>query len=446
MSTIAAISTPFGSGGIAVIRISGDEAFCITDRFFVCQKAKCLSALSANTAVYGKVKDKDGNTVDEVVVTIFKGPHSYTGEDTVEVSCHGGILIAKKVLRCAIEAGAEMAQRGEFSKRAFLNGKMDLSQTEGVIDLINAVSDKGATNAVFQMEGRLSKKINELRNTLLNLSAHIQALIDFPEEDLTDLSDDEVLERLEYVIKETNLLIKTADYGKILKNGLPVAVIGKPNVGKSSLLNALSGTEKAIVTDIAGTTRDIVEEYVNINGIAIKIMDTAGIRETNDKVEAIGVERSLKAAEDADLILAVFDGSTPLEDEDKKVLDFIKDKSHLVIVNKADKGKVVDLEGVEISAKEINGIEDLMFAMEKKIEESFVNSNTNVITNERHVECLIKCKTNLDNALNSLNMGMPQDIISVDLQLAIEAFGEIIGMTVSQEIVDRIFHNFCLGK
>lgn len=446
MSTIAAISTPVGSGGIAVIRISGEEAFCIADRFFVCQKAKCLSDIAPNSVVFGKITDRDNQKVDEVLVSVFKAPHSYTGEDTVEISCHGGVLIAKKILRLAIENGADMAQRGEFSKRAFLNGKMDLSQTEGVIDLINAVSDKGASNAVFQMEGRLSEKINDLRNRLLNLSAHIQALIDFPEEDLTDLTDDEVEAELENILKETNTLINTADYGRILKNGLPIAVIGKPNVGKSSLLNALAGIDKAIVTDIAGTTRDIVEEYINLDGLAVKIMDTAGIRETNDKVESIGVQKSLEAAEKADMILAVFDGATPLEEEDYKVLEFIKNKPHLIVINKSDMGKAVDLDGIQISAKENLGINELIECLVEKIQAEFVSNETNIITNERHIQCLIKCKENLENALNSIKSGMPQDVISVDIQLAIEGFGEIIGKTVSQEIVDRIFHNFCLGK
>lgn len=446
MSTIAAISTPFGSGGIAVIRISGDEAFCITDRFFTCQKAKCLSDLQPNTVVYGKVYDKNKNIVDEVLVSVFKGPHSYTGEDTVEISCHGGILVAKKVLRCALDSGASMAERGEFSKRAFMNGKMDLSRTEGVIDLINAVSDRGAQNAVFQMEGRLSKEISSLRNKLIDLSAHIQALIDFPEEDISDLSRDEEKKIVRDVLGRTNHLIETADYGKILKDGLPVAVIGRPNVGKSSLLNALSGTEKAIVCDIAGTTRDIVEEYINIDGLALKIMDTAGIRETDDKVESIGVERSLKAAEKSALILAVFDASSPLTDEDKAVMEYAKKKPSITVLNKSDLKRAVQLDGVSVSAKDSLGIEELMKEIKNKVDETYPADDENIITNERHIDCLLRCRESLENALKSLKSGMPEDMISIDIQMSIEAFGEIVGTTVSQEIVDKIFHNFCLGK
>ncbi len=446
MSTIAAISTPFGSGGIAVIRISGDEAFCITDRFFTCHKAKRLFELEANTAVFGKITDKDNNVVDQVVVTVFKGPNSYTGEDTVEISCHGGILITKKILKLALENGAVLAKRGEFSKRAFINGKIDLVQAEGIIDLINSDSDKGAETAVFQMEGRLSGKINRLRDSLLNLSVNLQAEIDFPDEGINELSNEEITEVLRKASKELKLLLDTADYGRIVKNGLPVAVIGKPNVGKSSLLNALSGQEKAIVTDIAGTTRDIVEEYVNIEGIAVKVMDTAGIRETQDKVELIGVERSIEAAENAALILAVFDGSSDMDDEDRKILEFVENRKHIKIINKSDLEQKCNLEGVTISARNYEGIENLMKEIAKAVNEGCETKGEEIITNERHIECLVNCKSYLDNAVKSMEDMMPVDLISIDVQMAVEALGEITGMTVSQEIVDNIFKNFCVGK
>ena len=445
MSTIAAISTPFGSGGIAVIRISGDEAFCVADRFFVCQKAKRLFEVDANTVHYGKVYDKNKKLIDNVLVTVFKGPHSYTGEDTVEISCHGGILIAKKVLKSAIDHGAVLAQRGEFTKRAFLNGKLDLSQAEGVIDLINSVSDRGAETAVFQLEGRLSNKINEMRNKLLNLAAHLQAYVDFPEEEIEELSTENVASLLDGITKDCEKLIKSADYGKILKDGVPVAVIGKPNVGKSSLLNCLSGEEKAIVTDIAGTTRDIVEEYINIDGFAVKLMDTAGIRQTDDIVESIGVKRSISAAEGSAFVLAVFDNSKPFDDEDKEILDFIKDKKSVIVLNKSDLGSVNDLEGVKMSAKKGDGFDELT----EKIKEMISNGESTdgeVITNERHYECLVKCKKHLEEALNASVSGIPLDMIGIDIELSIEALGEIVGLTVSEEIVDKIFHNFCLGK
>ena len=310
MNTITAISTPHGSGGIAVIRISGDEAFCIADKFFVLGNAKRLLNAEANTATYGKITDNDGNALDYGIATVFRAPHSYTGEDTVEISCHGGFFIAKQVLKRAIECGAELAQKGEFTKRAFLNGKLDLSQAESVIDLINSTSEKNAQNAVFQMEGRLSKDINSMREKLISLATHLQAMIDFPDEGIEELTDKEIAERLNEIIIKNKRLISTVDYGKIIKEGMPVAVIGKPNVGKSSLLNYLSGTQKAIVTDIAGTTRDIVEEYVSVNGITIKVMDTAGIRETDDVVEKIGVDRAKQYADSADLIIYVIDSST----------------------------------------------------------------------------------------------------------------------------------------
>ncbi len=446
MSTIAAISTPFGSGGIAVIRISGDEAFCITDRFFTCHKAKRLFDLEANTAVFGKIIDKDNNVVDQVVATVFKGPNSYTGEDTVEISCHGGILITKKVLKLALENGAELAGRGEFSKRAFINGKIDLVQAEGIIDLINSDSQKGMETAVFQMEGRLSSRINKLRDMLLNISVSLQAEIDFPDEGIAELSVSEIKEMLKDATRELKNLLDTADYGRIVKNGLPVAVIGKPNVGKSSLLNALSGQEKAIVTDIAGTTRDIVEEYVNIEGIAVKIMDTAGIRETEDKVELIGVERSIEAAKNAALVLAVFDGSRELDSQDKEILDFVENRKHIKIINKSDLEQKCGLSGLSISAKNYDGLEILMKEIAKEINNGTENINDDIITNERHIECLFGCKNYLENAVKSLDEMMPIDLISIDIQMAVEALGEITGMTVSQEIVDNIFKNFCVGK
>lgn len=446
MSTIAAISTPFGMGGIAVIRISGDEAFCITDRFFTCHKAKRLFELDANTAVFGKITDKNNNVVDHAVVTVFKGPNSFTGEDTVEISCHGGILITKKILKLAIENGAVLAGRGEFSKRAFINGKIDLVQAEGIIDLINSDSEKGAETAVFQLEGRLSEKINRLRDTLLNISVNLQAEIDFPDEGISELSVDEIRSMLKDASAQLKLLVDTADYGRIVKNGLPVAVIGKPNVGKSSLLNALSGQEKAIVTDIAGTTRDIVEEYVNIEGIAVKVMDTAGIRETEDKVELIGVERSIEAAKNAALILAVFDGSRVTDEEDEKILEFIKDRKHIKIINKCDLERKCTLEGIEISAKKYDGIEILMNEVANAVNEGAEGYSGEIITNERHIECLVNCRTYLENAVKSLDEMMPVDLISIDVQMAVEALGEITGMTVSQEIVDNIFKNFCVGK
>ncbi len=445
-TTIAAISTPFGRGGIAVIRISGSEAFCVADKFFVCQRAKRLFELDANTAVYGKVYDEKNNLIDNVVATVFKAPHSYTGEDTVEISCHGGVLIAKKVLKAAISSGAVLAERGEFSKRAFLNGKMDLTQAEGVIDLINSVSDGGAKAAVFQMEGLLSKNINALRDKLLKLVSHMEAAVDFPEEDIEELSEENITAVLKEALSETERLIKTADYGRILRDGMPVAVIGKPNVGKSSLLNILSGSEKAIVTDVAGTTRDIVEEYVNVAGVAIKVMDTAGIHETDDKVETIGVKKSIDAAEKAALVLAVLDNSKPLSDEDRQILEMVKDKNHIVVLNKTDLGSVCGASGVPICAKNGDGIDALLEEIGKKAELAAGGAGDEIITNERHFECLLRSRESIENALNAVYSGITSDMIAIDVQLAIEAFGEIVGQTVSEEIVDRIFHDFCLGK
>ncbi len=445
MRTIAAISTPQGSGGIAVIRISGDEAFCVTDRIFSFQGAKRLFEVSPNTVVFGRIIDENQKEIDQVLVSVFKAPHSFTGEDVVEISCHGGSLVAKQVLKTVLKAGASLAERGEFSKRAFLNGKMDLAQAEGIIDLISAKSERGADKAVFQMEGRLSKEILAVREDLLTLAAHLEAAADFPEEDIPELSYDVVCETLKNSHKTIKKLLNTADYGKILRDGLPVAVIGKPNVGKSSILNYLSGEDRAIVTDIAGTTRDVIEEFVELDGIPIKLMDTAGIHQTEDIVEKIGVERSKMAANDASLILAVFDMSNPIDEKDKEILELIKDRNSIILLNKSDLDRKNDLEGIEISAKNGTGMEELV---EKIVEYASKDTkeNENVITNERHIDCLLRCGESIERAINSAELNMPVDMLTIDITEAIGDLGEIIGQTVSQEIVDKVFHNFCLGK
>lgn len=445
MRTIAAISTPQGSGGIAVIRISGDEAFCVTDRIFSFQGAKRLFEVSPNTVVFGRIADENNKEIDQVLVSVFKAPHSFTGEDVVEISCHGGVLVAKQVLKTVLKAGAVLAERGEFSKRAFLNGKMDLAQAEGIIDLIGAVSEKGADKAVFQMEGRLSKEILSIRETLLSLAAHLEAAADFPEEDIPELSYDVVQNTLKTVLENLNKLLKTSDYGKVLREGLPVAVIGKPNVGKSSILNYLAGQERAIVTDIAGTTRDVIEEFIQLDGIPVKLMDTAGIHQTDDVVEKIGVERSKTAANDASLILAVFDVSNPIDDKDKEILELIKDRPHIIVLNKSDLEKNNDLVGTEISAKSGTGMEKLIEQIVEFASKD-TNENENVITNERHINCLIRCKESIERAVLSAEQNMPTDMLAIDITEAIGDLGEITGQTVSQEIVDKVFHNFCLGK
>ncbi|MBQ2967522.1 MAG: tRNA uridine-5-carboxymethylaminomethyl(34) synthesis GTPase MnmE [Clostridia bacterium] len=445
MRTIAAISTPSGTGGIAVIRISGDEAFCVTDKVFKGQGTKRLFEVPANTVVFGRIVDSEGKEIDQVLASVFRAPHSFTGEDVVEISCHGGILNTKQILKTVLEAGAVLADKGEFSKRAFLNGKIDLAQAEGIIDLINAVSEKGADKAVFQMEGRLSKEIGDLREVLLNLAAHLEAAADFPEEDIDELAPEAVLSTLKESLARMDKMLKTASYGKVLREGLPVAVIGKPNVGKSSILNYLAGEDRAIVTDIAGTTRDVIEEFVNLDGVPIKLMDTAGIHETDDVVEKIGVEKSKNAADQATFLLAVFDGSKPLDEKDEEILNLVKDRPHAIILNKCDLGKAVSLSGIEVSAKQGDGMDELVKAL-VQFASGDVSERDTVITNERHYECLLHCKEAVQRAVDSAELGMPTDMLTVDIQTAIENLGEITGQTVSQEIVDRVFHNFCLGK
>ena len=445
MRTIAAISTPPGSGGIAVIRISGDEAFCVTDKVFKSQGAKRLFEVPANTVVFGRICDLNGKEIDQVLASVFRAPRSFTGEDVVEISCHGGILNTKNILKAVLEAGATLADKGEFSKRAFLNGKIDLAQAEGIIDLINAVSEKGADTAVFQMEGRLSKEIGDLREVLLNLAAHLEAAADFPEEDIAELEPEVMLSVLKESAARMEKMLKTASYGKVLREGLPVAVIGKPNVGKSSILNYLTGEDRAIVTDIAGTTRDVIEEFVHLGGVPVKLMDTAGIHETDDVVEKIGVQKSLNAADKATFVLAVFDGSKPLDEKDEEVLKLVENRPHAIVLNKCDLGKVIELDGMEVSAKNGEGMDALVDTL-VQFASADANESETVITNERHYECLLNCKQAVDRAIESAEFGMPVDMLTVDIQTAIENLGEITGQTVSQEIVDRVFHNFCLGK
>ncbi len=445
MHTIAAISTPPGCGGIAVIRISGDEAFCVADKVFLGQGAKRLFEVPGNTIVFGRIVDENKNEIDQVLASVFRAPHSFTGENVVEISCHGGILIAKQVLKTILHAGASLAEKGEFSKRAFLNGKMDLAQAEGIIDLISAVSEKGANTAVFQMEGRLSKEILNLREMLLGMEAHLEAAADFPEEDIEELQDVQVQSTLKEALNHVNRMLRTANYGKVLREGMPIAVIGKPNVGKSSILNYLAGQERAIVTDVAGTTRDVIEELINLDGVPIRLMDTAGIHQTEDTVEKIGVERSRAAAEKAALILAVFDASAVPDDKDREIMDIIAQKPHIVVLNKCDLNQKTNIEGLKVSAKDGTGMETLMEQICAFAQQDVSDADT-IITNERHYACLLHCKTSLEQALQSAESGMPQDMLSIDIQQAIEDLGEITGQTVSQEIVDRIFHNFCLGK
>ncbi len=452
--TIAAISTPIGTGGIAVIRISGADAISIADKVF-CGKDK-LSDSPSHTVHYGFIKDGNGNTVDEVLAAVMRAPKTFTREDIVEISTHGGITASQGVLDAVIHAGAYIAEPGEFTKRAFLNGRIDLSQAEAVIDIINSKSALAKTNALNQLEGNLSAEIKKIRGALVHLASQMQVIIDYPDEDLEDVTTEDIRRICAENLALTQKLLKTADSGRIMREGIRVSISGKPNVGKSSVLNMLSHSERAIVTDIAGTTRDVIEEYVNLDGIPLILSDTAGIHDTDDTVEKIGVERSLKSIDEADLVLAVIDGSRETDSYDKAVLESTKGKKRIILVNKSDIAKA-DIEYIkslsdgseviEISALTGDGADRLSEVIKKIYNLGEIGvSNGTVITNMRHKKALDATEAALSRAVSALDSGMPPDIAAIDINAAIESLGEITGETVSDLIVDSIFHNFCVGK
>lgn len=449
--TIAAISTPQGTGGIAVIRISGMEATYIADKVF---SGKKLSEVPTHTVHYGFIKNKKGEIIDEVLATVMLAPKTFTCENTVEISCHGGYASTKAVLETVIEAGAYMAEPGEFTKRAFMNGRIDLSQAEAIIDVINAKNDMSRRNAVSQLGGSLSKEIKNVRDRLVHLQAEMQVIIDYPDEDLEDVTAQDIAEECISCGREVKHLLDTSDSGRMICDGIRAAIVGKPNVGKSSILNSLARDERAIVTDIAGTTRDVIEENVNINGVPLILSDTAGIRDTDDMVEKIGVEKSKQYIDSADIVLVVLDASNTFADGDKEVLEATKDKKKIIIFNKTDiaadelmyspsENEAV----VSVSAKTGKGMADLASAIEKLCKLNEINSqNGAVITNMRHKSALINAYEALVRASNAIFAGMPTDIASIDIMGAISALGEITGETVSESVVNDIFHNFCVGK
>ena len=452
--TIAAISTPVGVGGIAVIRLSGSLAVDIADRVY--RGRKKLADVETHTVNYGFIKDADENTVDEVLVTVMRAPRSYTKEDVVEISTHGGLVASKNVLKCLITAGAYPAEPGEFTKRAFLNGRIDLSQAEAIIDVLNSKTSLAQQNAMSQMSGGLSKQIDLARAELISLAASMQVIIDYPDEELEDVTGDDIYERTNVVKNKIEEMIASSENGKIIKDGIRAVISGKPNVGKSSLLNFLAREERAIVTDIAGTTRDIIEETVNLDGVPLILTDTAGIRQTDDAVEKIGVERSLKSVSGADLNIVVLDASTEPDDEEIKLIEDTEGKKRIIIINKSDirsDGAVKKVrqmladEPIEISVKNGDGVEALVSRIKEMYKLGEIGKNENsIITNVRHLSALQRAKEALENVLDAISCGMPSDIASIDLNIAIESLGEITGASVSEDIVSAIFHDFCVGK
>ena len=428
-NTIAAIATPIGTGGIGIIRISGENALKIASRVFISKNKSDVLSYKTHTLHFGAVVNSQGKTIDQALLSYMKAPHSYTGEDVVELSCHGGITCVKQVLEQVLAQGASLAGRGEFTKRAFLNGKMDLSQAEAVIDIINSKNEKALSSAVNQLEGTLSHKINSLRDKLVMVMAYIEAETDFPEDDISGLSEDQ---------------------------GISTAIVGRPNVGKSSLLNALLGETRAIVTDIPGTTRDIIEEYLNLGNITLRLIDTAGIRNTEDTVEQIGVNLALSRAEAAQLVLFVGDLSLIPSSEDKEILEKIKDKPHIMVLNKSDKelggafenySELSPCKKVKISAKNLLGVEELTKEIEELFEVGEIQEDDSLIlTNLRHIESITSAKASVSRALEEIKAGMPADMLYIDIFDALSSLGEVVGMTVSEEVVDKVFEKFCVGK
>ena len=471
--TIAAISTALGSSGIGIVRMTGEEAFDIADKVYVGKKNKRLAKQKSHTIHYGYIED-EGRTIDEVLVMLMKGPRSYTGEDTVEINCHGGVYVVKKVLEVLIKNGARPADPGEFTKRAYLNGRLDLSQAEAVGDLISSQNEYARQSSVSQLKGSIKKKIDEIRKEIIYHTAFIETALDDPEHISVDGYGEKLKESVDKLLSEIQRLLSTCEDGRIIKEGIQTAIVGKPNAGKSSLLNAFLREERAIVTDIAGTTRDVLEEYINLQGISLNIMDTAGIRSTEDVVERIGVDRARSIIDKADLILFVMDASCPLDDNDRDILEMIHKKKSLILLNKSDLDQIITKEDVvnelelaknskssinnelnyakksaiiEISAKEQKGIDRL----EEKIKEMFfegeISFNDEIyITNVRHKVALVSAYESLSKVNESIEMNMPEDFYSIDLMDAYESLGNITGETIGEDLVNEIFSKFCMGK
>ena len=451
--TIAAISTPRGEGGIGIIRISGDKSFEILDKIFNTKNPnRDLGFYKFN---YGFIQD-NGKIVDEVMAVRMKAPKTYTCEDVVEINCHGGHLISEKVLELVLKNGARHAEQGEFTKRAFMNGRIDLSQAEAVMDIIQGKTEKSISLSLEQLRGDLRDKIGSFKKALLDVTAHVNVVLDYPEEGIDDPLPSNLRKNLENVYAEADRLISSYDKGKKIKEGIKTVIAGKPNVGKSTLLNSLLKEERAIVTHIPGTTRDVIEEIINIKGIPLVLTDTAGIRKTEDIVENIGVEKSKKFIENADLVLLVLDASRELESEDRDVIEEIQNnnKKTIVLLNKIDLERKIELDEfgleniLEISAKDNIGIEDMeeriySYIVEEKVEDS---SEKLIITNIRHKTALEKTKDAIRNIFETIDAGMPMDLISVDLKEALDSLSEITGEISSEDILDHVFGNFCVGK
>lgn len=456
IDTIAAISTPIGEGAISIVRLSGTEAVSITNKIF---QGVDLQTVDSHTIHYGNIIDPKTNTVaDEVLVTVLRAPKTYTRQDIVEINCHGGIVAVNRILEIVLHGGTRLAEPGEFTKRAFLNGRIDLSQAEAVMDLIRAKTDKAMTVALNQIDGRLSNLIRRLRQKLIETVAHVEVNIDYPEyDDVEEMTNKVMQTKTKEVHAEIINLLEVAEQGKILREGIGTGIIGRPNVGKSSLMNALVQENKAIVTEIPGTTRDTIEEYVNVRGVPLRLVDTAGIRATEDIVEKIGVERSRQVLNESDLILFMLNNNEELSEEDEDLFNAIRGLDYIVIINKSDLNKKLDLEKVTelsegkpiitTSLIEDEGIDQLEEAIAKTFfAGDIISSDLTYVSNVRHIQLLNKAKLALEDAEESLEIGMPLDIVQIDVTRAWEFLGEIIGDTASDGLIDQLFSQFCLGK
>ena len=464
-TTIAAISTAMSNSGIGIVRMTGDEAFEIADRIYKGKNNKKLSEQKSHTIHYGFIADED-EILDEVLVMLMRGPHSYTGEDTVEINCHGGVYVVRRILETLIKYGARPAEPGEFTKRAFLNGRLDLSQAEAVGDLIVSQNEYALKSSISQLKGNIKDKISDIRKKIIYHTAFIETALDDPEHISVDGYGDELHEVVDILIEDIRKLLATCNDGRIIKEGIQTVIVGRPNAGKSSLLNVLIGEERAIVTDIAGTTRDVLEEHINLQGVSLNIMDTAGIRDTDDVVEKIGVDKAKNHAENADLIIYVIDSSSSLDENDMEILKMISGKQSIILLNKSDLDMIVTADVVEkaylkvnvdaknfsipvieISAKHRNGIERLEETLKKMFFEGNLAFNDEIyITNVRHKTALQDSLQSLIKVNESIDMGMPEDFYSIDLLDAYESLGSITGETIGEDLVNEIFSKFCMGK
>ncbi|MCI8277033.1 MAG: tRNA uridine-5-carboxymethylaminomethyl(34) synthesis GTPase MnmE [Clostridia bacterium] len=455
MSTIAAISTAPGIGGIGIIRMSGEECFEILDKIFVQKKPQRIEDIKGYTIKYGNIVNEDKKIIDEVLVSYFKAPKSYTSENMCEINSHGGTVIMNEILEICIKNGANLAEPGEFTKRAFLNGRLDLTQAEAVIDIINAKTDKEAKVSLKQLEGNLSTEITKIRKKIISVLADIEASIDYPEYDIEEVTNSKILNILEEVGLDLDKLEKTFYSGKILREGIKTAIIGRPNAGKSSLLNVILNEERAIVTEYEGTTRDSIEEFINIEGIPLKIIDTAGIRDAEDVVEKIGVDKAIEIAKNSDIIIAIFDITKELNKEDEKILELLKAKKAIIVLNKVDlnkranirKIKEQNLPIIEISTRTREGIDKLYEEISNMLKlKDIGNDEEIIVSNLRHKSLIINSKNNLKKAKETIENNMPIDVISSYMKEIIEELGKITGQSVTEEVINEIFSKFCLGK